>query len=221
MKYIFESLLINKNKGYNIKIYPKNPCIYTITNKNNNKIYVGSAKNFKERFNKHYLDLLYNRHHSSHLQNSWNKYGAENFIIRVIEETTINNLIEREQYYIDTFESYNQEKGYNMRRLANSSLGIKRSEETRRKMSIAQSKRKHSEETRKKQSLTKLRVFLGNESLKVILIEQYTKNGELIKTWDCGRNQISKILNISSSAISNCLLGRSKTSAGFIWKYKI
>lgn len=51
------------------------------------------------------------------------------------------------------------------------------------------------------------------------IIEQYSKEGDKLKEW---RNVTlaSKSLNISRSAIANSLLGKSKSSGGYIWKYK-
>jgi hypothetical protein len=47
---------------------------------------------------------------------------------------------------------------------------------------------------------------------------QLDKTKQYIKTWDCILDA-SKKLNISSSAISNCLTNRSKTAGGYVWKY--
>lgn len=53
--------------------------IYKITNKVNNKIYIGESMDIDERWGKHKIDLQSNCHHSWKLQNDWNKYGEENF----------------------------------------------------------------------------------------------------------------------------------------------
>lgn len=49
-------------------------------------------------------------------------------------------------------------------------------------------------------------------------IKQFDKEGNFIKEFT-GITQAAKELNLSSTAIGNCLNGRSKTSGGFIWKY--
>ena len=49
-------------------------------------------------------------------------------------------------------------------------------------------------------------------------IEQYSKNGEYLKTYD-SISEAAKELNCSIAAISNCCLGRTKTSQGFRWKF--
>lgn len=90
-------------------------CIYGIRNVDSGKIYVGSTKNFKSRKYEHCNSLKNNKHHSAHLQNSWNKYGAESFEFIIIEEITdLDKLLEREIYWIEYYNSINNEWGYNM-----------------------------------------------------------------------------------------------------------
>lgn len=59
--------------------------IYKIINSVNNKFYVGSTNNQYERFRTHRTKLRNNKHHCSHLQSAWNKYGESVFIFHVIE----------------------------------------------------------------------------------------------------------------------------------------
>ena len=49
-------------------------------------------------------------------------------------------------------------------------------------------------------------------------VEQYSKNGEYLKTYD-SISEAAKELNCSIAAISNCCLGRTKTSQGFQWSF--
>lgn len=51
-------------------------------------------------------------------------------------------------------------------------------------------------------------------------INQYNKERDFIRTWDCIKDA-SEELNISCSSISNCLNKKSKTAGGFIWKYHL
>ena len=53
--------------------------IYMIINKINNKIYIGQARNIKERWKNHINDLKNNKHYNKHLQGAWNKYGKDSF----------------------------------------------------------------------------------------------------------------------------------------------
>jgi group I intron endonuclease len=111
--------------------------IYKITNTVNKKYYIGSAVNIKNRFKIHKRLLKQNKHFNSHLQTSYNKYGALNFIYDVIEITIKENLIEREQYWINLLNANNNKIGYNKRIVATSNIGIKFSNESIKKLSIS------------------------------------------------------------------------------------
>jgi group I intron endonuclease len=137
--------------------------IYKIVNKLNSKSYVGSSSNLNKRWYSHIFRLKKNTHHSSKLQNSFNKYGIENFLFELIEECPKELLLEREQYWIDTLNSY--VNGYNstpragnngglsketIEKLKKIHTGKKMSEEARKKMSESRKGRKLSEETKEK-----------------------------------------------------------------------
>lgn len=80
-----------------------NSAVYIIRNKITNKFYIGSTKDFSYRKRQHLRDLKKSQHHSPILQRAFNKYGVDNLIFEVIEAVpNINQLLEREQYYIDT-----------------------------------------------------------------------------------------------------------------------
>jgi hypothetical protein len=50
-------------------------------------------------------------------------------------------------------------------------------------------------------------------------IEQYTIQGQFVREWEAGK--IAAIeLGLNYQGINNCALGKSKSSGGFIWKYK-
>lgn len=58
--------------------------IYKIVNLINDKFYVGSTNNQRERFRTHRNKLRRGVHHCAHLQASWRKYGEEKFVFKVI-----------------------------------------------------------------------------------------------------------------------------------------
>lgn len=128
--------------------------IYKITNTVNQKIYVGSAINIQARFNLHKTNLRANKHHSKKLQNAWNKYGQDFFIFSVIELVEKNSLIAKEQYYFNLLNPFGS-NGYNTATIAGSSLGTKRSDETKEKLRIASGSRRHTEESKIKISKSK------------------------------------------------------------------
>ena len=87
--------------------------IYKISNDINNKVYIGKTTGTIEyRWKQHCNDRMSSRCSHRHLYAAMNKYGLEHFTIEVIEEIKdINILAEREQYWINYYDSYNN--GYN------------------------------------------------------------------------------------------------------------
>lgn len=102
------------------------------------RFYVGSAIKFKERKTNHLKELTKGIHGNRFLQNHANKYGITDLSFDIIEiVTSKNTLIEREQYFLDTLNPT-----FNICRIAGSQLNTKRTEESRKKMSLAQKDKK-------------------------------------------------------------------------------
>lgn len=117
-----------------------NAGIYLIKNIETNKVYVGSTGNFKTRFYEHKRRLRENRHHSTYLQNSWNKRGEKAFeFIKVefVEEQKERYI--REQWWMDLFQSYNSDYGYNVVKVSELG-GAVHQELTKKKISISRKK---------------------------------------------------------------------------------
>lgn len=93
--------------------------IYLIVNLIDNKVYVGSTKDAKQRKFQHFSALKNNKHHSHLLQRAWNKGNPEDFEFKIIEILEENqSLQEREQFYIDLYISYDKNLGYNIKKYA-------------------------------------------------------------------------------------------------------
>lgn len=127
--------------------------IYKITNTQTGRVYIGQAKEFKERWKGHRSSLLGNKNKNKFMQNDFNKclklVGHDDFlefsVIEVLNESTQEIRNSREEAHIKDhklrgIELYNfvetivQPAGY--------WLGKTRSEEDKRKMSLAK-KGKH------------------------------------------------------------------------------
>ena len=110
--------------------------VYQIRNLINNKVYVGSAVDINRRKREHYTQLSKGKHCNQKLQNAYNQYGVENFSFEIVESVEDpQQLISREQYYIDKFNAVNE--GYNICPIAGNTLGVYPSNESRQKMSEA------------------------------------------------------------------------------------
>lgn len=88
------------------------PVIYKIRNVVNQKFYVGSTINMKERTRTHRNKLRAGKHHTPHLQAAWNKYGEECFVFEVVEE--VNSVEELQpaedrwlEQYVGQLDCYN------------------------------------------------------------------------------------------------------------------
>lgn len=88
--------------------------IYKIENIKNGKVYIGSTKDYKRRFDQHKYMLKNKIHSNKHLQNAWNKYGEEIFKFEIVESVSDDNQFDREQYYIDKYQPYDSKNGYNI-----------------------------------------------------------------------------------------------------------
>ena len=82
--------------------------IYKITNKLNNKCYIGQSINIEKRLKTHKLSK-----NDSLIDNDIKKYGVENFSFEVVEECDYIELNIKESYYIKKYNSINH--GYNIK----------------------------------------------------------------------------------------------------------
>lgn len=99
------------------------------------RVYVGSSQNIDKRWKEHKRNLQANKHPNVYLQRSYNLYGIEAFTFEIIEECTPEQLIAREQFYLDIV--FNFGNTFNIVVKAKSRLGTKHTEETKRKISEA------------------------------------------------------------------------------------
>lgn len=74
--------------------------IYSITNLQNGRQYIGSSSNVEARWEDHRYWLDRGEHINPHLQSSWKKYGSVSFRFDLIEECKESELLRRERYYI-------------------------------------------------------------------------------------------------------------------------
>lgn len=81
--------------------------IYKITNKINNKVYIGkTSKTVQTRWNQHIHDAEKITNEKRPLYEAFKKYGICNFTVEVIEECSDDMLIQKEIDYIAQYHSY-------------------------------------------------------------------------------------------------------------------
>ena len=90
--------------------------IYKITNKINQKVYIGKSNNIENKWKYHQTRYLQKKEYNKPLYRAFRKYGINNFSFEILEEIDDNiyNIIgnERETFWINYFNSYG-ELGYN------------------------------------------------------------------------------------------------------------
>lgn len=87
--------------------------IYIIKNLINNKVYIGQTiQKLSKRFNGHCCYSKTDKSINMYIKRAIHKYGRENFSIELLEECNIEDLNQREQYWIKKYDSYNN--GYNL-----------------------------------------------------------------------------------------------------------
>lgn len=91
--------------------------IYKVTNKINNKIYIGQTINSLEhRRKQHEKDCRRNKYYNNRFHNALIKYGFDNFIWECLCEcVSIEELNSKEQYYISEYNTTDKALGYNLK----------------------------------------------------------------------------------------------------------
>lgn len=83
--------------------------IYSITNKKTGQKYIGQSIDIHRRWKEHV-----NAKNNSYIHSEIQKYGRHNFIFKVEEECAIDDLNEREIYYINKYNTYENPRHYNL-----------------------------------------------------------------------------------------------------------
>lgn len=89
--------------------------IYKIVNKATGHCYVGQSQYVKKRLKEHFRLLRLNKHSNGHLQNSYNKYGLENFYGSIeVECESADDLDQLEEMFISGLAWFEQPAVYNI-----------------------------------------------------------------------------------------------------------
>lgn len=184
--------------------------IYGITNLINDKKYIGQSIDIYKRWKDHIDALEENKHYNVHLQRSWNLYGKENFHFSILEECPVEELNQKEMFYVDKFDAYYN--GYNQTLGGDGSVGYQHSETIIEKMKQIQSER--FKDIKNRERMCEAHDFESKP------IYQIDFNGNIVQEWS-SVNWAAKMLNLNAIAICNALKRRQrkKTYNGYIWIY--
>lgn len=201
--------------------------IYMIANLIDKKIYIGSSVHIGNRCARHKRELRKGCHSNIYLQRAWNKYDEANFEFSTLEEVAKEFLLDREQHWIDSTESYNRDIGYNIQRYAGRGMeGMIHTEEAIEKMRESHKGekhhffgKKHSKEHIQKMSNSlkgrKCEAFSNDHRNKMSMAQKGEKHSQaklteiqvreirgLFRDTDVTSKKISEIYNVSLGAIN-------------------
>ena len=181
-------------------IVEKKPGIYLIFCLANQRVYIGQSKNVKSRLAGHQASLKNEKHQNTYLQSAYNKYGVDMFVFRPCEypeDTSVENLTAREQYWIEQFDAMNPRRGFNLKEAGNSAPCT---EETKRKISKS---KKGKPSHRKGKSSTEEHKKNISEALKASPNHQY--RGKKLSPEHIAKIKATRIENIEKARSEEAL----------------
>ena len=208
-------------KLYDISNSEKNnfSCVYMWTNLVNGKKYVGQTQCFGQRMARYRCG-----YRKTNIEKAIHEYGTENFDIVVLErDVPLDMLNEREQYWIDYYQTYDEKHGYNVQRYARSNRGYKHTQEWRDKFSATLKDKWATDKEYRKFWSDRMsgenNYFYGKKLCG-------DKNGhatkvrcvELDKVYTTVK-EASEKTGTSRQNISHALNGRQETAGGYHWEY--
>lgn len=204
---------INNKKEYDFS------CIYLWTNLVNGKKYVGQTTCFHRR-----MKTYRYTYPNAYMEHAVKKHGVDNFDITILErDVPLDKLDEREQYWLDYYQSYDADKGYNICKIAGTTEGVTHTEEWCQKHSEWLKEKWATDEDYRKFWHDKMsgenNYFYGKDfsgdkngrAKSIICVEKnkiYTTIKEAAKENSTSRQNISHVLN-----------GRQETAGGYHWEY--
>lgn len=217
--------------------------IYQIRNLVNGKVYIGSSCEIGKRFCQHKWLLGIGKHHSPYLQNAWNKYGPDAFVFEVLENCSEEDVLKREQWYLDEKKPYDRVNGYNNARFAESGAkGRPMSEKNKAILRLintgrtmprdaverAAAKRrglKHAESSKEQMRQAKLGVARSEEAKRACVAAHggepffvYKLDGTLVGEF-FSMHQAAELLKVERAAISKVLRGDYLQGKGYVFEH--
>ena len=213
--------------------------IYKITSPKG-KIYIGQSIEIEKRINS-YKKMYEKNKGQIKLYRSFLKYGVNNHIFEIVCECIESELNNYERYYQELFNCLNN--GLNCRltktndksgkvskktllKMSKASignthwLGKKHTEETKNKISLANTGRKYSDEINikkgRKGRVSNRKGFFSENHPRSIKVLQYDLNNNFIKEWN-SLMDIKRELGFNVSGISCCINNKKDFYKGFKW----
>ena len=171
--------------------------IYAFVNTINGKRYIGSSICIRKRIYVHLSMLRRQTHYTTHLQSAWDKYGCDAFFVTILENCDPEQLEDREEFFIQLYQTRNKEKGYNT------------AHPTRRMEGY-----KHSDATKEKMKLHLPSAWAASAAARTISVECV----ELGKTYPNAKTAAEE-LNLDRRCICRVCCGERKSTGGYTFRY--
>ena len=194
----------------------KIPGIYMIKNLLNNKCYIGSTYNLRQRLMSHLSKLKIDKHVNKHLQSAFNKYGQKSFVYCILEtcEAIKSTILFLEQKYLDL------KPEYNVAQYAGNNKGFHHSEETCEKIrnaNIGICRPRKNGYIYKTAKPLKNKNYINQKRLKPVY--QYTLDNEFIQMFSSA-SEAGRQLNVNRKSISDTCNGKQNSAYGYRWYHK-
>lgn len=202
------------------KCYKNINGVYRITNIINNKVYIGSSVNLYKRIYEHFRELKINKHSNKILQNSFNKYGIENFMVDILE-SSINSheeMLDLETHQIQKHNSHIREFGFNILPTAKGTCGYIISDERRRKISESnKGKIAHNKNTK---MCDDQKLLLKEVKRKKYgkAVDVFSKTGEFLETL-YSVSEVCEKYNVYKKVVCASCKGKISGTRNHIFKY--
>lgn len=207
--------------------------IYKITNKVNDKAYIGkTTKTVQDRWKEHLQDCRKERCENRPLYKAIRKYGADAFDVETIEEADLDVLSERETYWIEYFntysDGYNATSGGDGKILYDYDFIAQLLREGKERQEVADIvgccldtvifvSKKNNIDYVPKQPWKKRCVAVEQYTLEGHYIQSFVSYGEAVR-WLFEHQHVSNTRDNIGTHISEVVRGKRKTAYGFIWK---
>lgn len=209
--------------------------IYKIVNILNGKFYVGQSREIEERFRKHKRGFKVERLAKLPLYVDMKKYGVDNFRLEVIEECKVDELDEKERYWLHELDA--KTNGYNQSNepqpMHDKDFAKKHgkhftewnnkmwAKDSYREMMSKKTRLRNQEYMKDPVNRAKAAKRLKKYTDEIKMpVGQYTKQGELIATFE-GVREAERAMDLPNDSIGKVCRGVKyrKTANGFVWKY--
>lgn len=218
--------------------------IYKIENKINGHIYIGQAVDIKSRWRIHIYSSFHEKHkdYNDVIHRAIRKYGKENFSFEILEEYSRDMLNNKEQYWIEYYDSYYN--GYNASKGGNNyehntkpidlynlqgeyietiygayNVAIKLGVSRNVVYQVLHHQRKScgGYQIKYQEDPQKIEKYVSSQGGKIPIVQMDLENN-IINTFDSIADACRET-GFDPSTISKCCKGKLKTHHGYKWEY--